>query len=153
MRDIYDPEIDSTPLPRFVPAHHAERAARLEFWRGVFTGVAIGAVAAFAASAALAETISISSTTVTIEPAEAPAVARVTMHNRITNGPADSGVYSLAMDGLVVEVAFTWDAGPQGEDRVTVTPPAGYLCQPSDCAMTVAEGDSGVVLLLEWTGA
>ena len=152
MRDLYDPEIDSTPLPRFVPAHHAERAALRAFWRGALFG-AVVAVAAFAASAALADTISISSTTVTIEPAEAPAVARVTMHNRITNGPADTGVYSLAMDGLVVEVAFTWGAGPQGEDRVTVTPPAGYLCQPSDCAMTVAEGDSGVVLLLEWTGA
>ena len=152
MRDLYDPEIDSTPLPRFVPAHHAERAALRSFWRGALFG-AVVAVAAFAASAALADTISISSTTVTIEPAAAPAVARVTMQNRITNGPADSGVYSLAMDGLVVEVAFTWDAGPRGEDRVTVTPPAGYLCQPSDCAITVAEGDSGVVLLLEWTGA
>lgn len=40
MRDLYDPEIDSTPLPRFVPAHHAERAARLEFWRGALLGAA-----------------------------------------------------------------------------------------------------------------
>lgn len=45
MHDLYDPEQDSTPLPRFVPARDADRAALRAFWRGVVLGaVAVAAI-------------------------------------------------------------------------------------------------------------
>ena len=49
MRDLYDPEIDSTPLPRFVPARDADRAALRAFWRGVLLGAAWGGLAVWVA--------------------------------------------------------------------------------------------------------
>ena len=50
MRDLYDPEQDSTPLPRFVSKRDADRAARRAFWRGVLLGAAWGALTVWVAT-------------------------------------------------------------------------------------------------------
>lgn len=106
-----------------------------------------------AASAAQADPLSISGTIVTLAPAEAPAVAQVTMDNVSLNGSRDNGIYPLAMPGLVVEIEFQWQADElTGADGLTVIPPDGYVCQPLDCRMVVLEGNSGTVLLMEWIG-
>jgi hypothetical protein len=154
-RMLYDPEQDSTPLPQqfdFVERPEAERMAKRAFWRGVvFGGVLTGA--AFIGGAAFGEPLSISGTTVTMEPSQEPgAIAVVTMINVSLNGADDNGTYSLAMPGLLVDVIFTWDDGIWGEDSLTVIPPDGIVCRPSSCRMTVPEGLIGRVLLMEWSG-
>lgn len=96
----------------------------------------------------------ISGTLIDIAPTdEAGAVAVVTMQNHYHNGPQDTGAYSLAYDGELFAVSFEWDAGPAGEDRMTITPPAGFTCIPADCAATVIEGQTGRVLILPWVGS
>ncbi len=106
----------------------------------------------FLAAPACADSVSISGTMVSLEPAPAPAVAQVVMRNVQMNGSRDDGFYVLTMPGLTVEAQFTWDAALEGHDRLTVTPPDGFVCQPADCSMTVAEGSTGIVLLLPWIG-
>lgn len=96
----------------------------------------------------------ISGTLIDIAPTdEAGAVAVVTMVNHYQNGPQDTGAYALTYDGAVFGVSFEWDHGPHGEDRMTITPPAGFTCIPVDCAATVVEGQTGRVLILPWVGS
>lgn len=160
--NYYDPEQDSTPLQRgeFNPPGYARRA----FWRGVVIGgLIVGGT--FIASAAWGETISIGGiyingaaqfgTTVSIEPSGNPGeLAVVTLVNEHVNQGRDTGQYFVGMDGLVVEVQFTWDENPlTGADRITVIPPEGITCLPADCSATVLEGMAGTVVLLDWVGS
>lgn len=96
----------------------------------------------------------ISGTLIDIAPTdEAGAVAVVTMQNHFHNGPQDTGAYTLPFDGALFGLAFEWDAGQAGEDRITVTPPAGFTCIPADCSATVIEGQTGRVLIIPYIGA
>lgn len=94
-------------------------------------------------------------TTVNIRPSYEPGeLAVVTLDNRYVNDGQDNGTYFISIPGLVAEVDFTWDADPLiGSDRILVIPPEGIVCVPADCAVTVVEGFTGEVVLLDWVGS
>lgn len=97
--------------------------------------------------------ISISGTMVTLsESSEPGVVATVTMDNVSLNGSADNGTYEVAMSGLSVDVVFLWERDLQGADSITVIPPDGLICKPSNCQIVAPEGSSGKVDLLEYVG-
>jgi hypothetical protein len=142
---------DYAPDEPELTREEADRKAVRAWWRGVvFGGLLVGAT--FIAGAAFADPLNITGTIVDMQPAPPPAVAKVTMDNWSANGPQDDAVYLLTMPGLAVEVEFTWDAGQIGEDRVTVIPPDGFICEPLDCQMTVPEGSIGRVMIMPWVG-
>jgi hypothetical protein len=90
----------------------------------------------------------ISTTLITLQPSQEPsAIAEVVMVNEMSNGSSDDGRYSLSIEGLTVDLVFTWDAGPFGADRVQVEPPRGIVCEPRDCILTVGEGHTAKVVL------
>jgi hypothetical protein len=134
--------------------------------RRAFTYAAvIFGICGFGAGLAFGETITIgdnvyvkgglmAGTTVSLAPSAAPGeMAVVTFENRHVNDGGDTGTYVLSMEGLIVEVDFTWDADPLlGSDRITVRPPDGVLCLPESCAVTVIEGFTGTVILYDWRG-
>ena len=126
---------------------------RRGFWRGVAATVGAGMlIAALAYSLPAFSEVNITGTIIDMQPAPPPAVAEVTMNNWSANGPQDDGTYPLAMPGLAVEIEFTWNVGQIGEDRITVTPPAGFICDPTDCTATVPEGQSGRVVIFQYVG-
>lgn len=97
--------------------------------------------------------ISISGTMVTLsESSEPGVVATITMDNVSLNGSADNGTYEVAMSGLSVDVVFLWEHDLQGADSITVIPPDGLICKPSNCQIVAPEGSSGKVDLLEYVG-
>jgi hypothetical protein len=158
----YDPTQDSTPLPQMEVFPHGE-AARKERRAFLYASVIFG-LAGFAAGAAFGETIQIGGvyvngaaqvgTTVTINPSDEPGEwARVVMDNRHVNDGSDTGAYVLTFDGVPVGVQFLWDSDPVlGSDAITLTPPAGITCQPADCRLTVPEGFTGEMVLLDFMG-
>jgi hypothetical protein len=165
MSQLYDPTIDSVPLPQFVEAREAKRKAFTAFWRGSIFG-AILASAAFIASAAMGETISIGNTvringteyggtTVNIAPSDQPGQwAVVTFTNEHVNDGGDTGDYTLTLDGVVIGIEFAWDQNPiTGADQITVVVPFGLTCEPSDCIAIVPEGQVGTVIIYDFWGA
>jgi hypothetical protein len=101
----------------------------------------------------LAILLDLSGTVITLQPTDAPgAVAEVQMYNHAANGPDDNSSHTLTLDGLDVEVKFTWDAGGDQPDALVVTPPDGVLCDPADCTLILDEGATGRVVLFEWVG-
>lgn len=97
--------------------------------------------------------ISISDTMVTIsESSEPGVVATITMDNVSLNGSVDNGTYEVAMPGLSVDVIFLWEHDLHGADSITVIPPDGLICKPSNCQIVAPEGSSGTVDLLEYVG-
>jgi hypothetical protein len=151
---------DFVPLPSYLPMDEAKRRARKAFLRAAVIFGALG----FAAGAAFGETISIGSmyingyepkgTTVSISPSDLPGEwARVVMENRHVNQGSDTGDYSLTFDGVVIPLEFVWDQDPiLGSDAITLTPPDGIICVPADCSVTVPEGMTGEIVLLDWRG-
>lgn len=128
-----------------------QRMWRRAFWAGVCVGGLLTG-AAFIAGAAWS--LDISGSTVTLQPSADPAAfADVVFANDLSNGPHDTGSYTLSQDGLVVGVRFTWDANFIGMDRIVVTPPPGMICAPADCSATVVEGQVGRITLYPWQGA
>ncbi len=138
------------------------RAAVAACVGGVVFGLSVG----FGATRVFGETIQIgrnlyingstmAGTTVSIEPSSVPGeLAVVTMVNAHVNDAGDDGERFIAIPGLAVGVAFTWDAdGFSGADRITVRPPEGITCIPADCTATVMEGGTGAVVLLDWIGS
>lgn len=98
-------------------------------------------------------TLAIMGSLVTLGPAENPdADAAVTFFNHDSNSSQDNGDYFLTWDGIEAAIAFTYDAEAGGADRITVTPPPGWTCQPADCTLTLMEGYSGTVELFAWKG-
>jgi hypothetical protein len=93
-------------------------------------------------------------TTVEIEPSDVPGqLAIVTLVNEHVNQVTDDGDYSLQFEGMVFGIIFTWDADPLlGSDRIEVIPPAGITCAPTDCGVTVQEGQAGSVILFDYVG-
>ena len=151
---LYDPCEGSAPPPEqfaFITVDDADAKAFRSFWRGALVGAATIAALAWSLPA-FADPLSISGTIVDLQPAEAPAVAVVTMANVSLNGPLDDAIYPLAMPGLIIEVRFTWEHDETGADSLLVMPPDGMICDPLDCLMVVQEGQHGRVLLIEWIG-
>jgi hypothetical protein len=164
----YDPEPRPRPdwvfdAPQTLTKAEADRQAWRAFWRGVVIGgLVVGA--GFLAGAARGETIQIGrslshggaamGTTVSIAPSEVPGqLAVVTLDNQLVNDGGDTGRYPLVMNDLMVAVLFTWDADPLlGSDRMTVLAPAGVTCLPETCEVTVPEGLTGRVVLIDWRG-
>lgn len=132
-------------------AYEADQRADRAFKRGtIFGGLLIGGI--FIATAAFS--LDISGSTVTLEPSADPdAFADVVMHNAPHNGPKDTGAYTLSQDGLAIGLSFVWDASFVGADQITVTPPTGMTCKPSDCTATVIEGQTGRVTLFQFVGS
>jgi hypothetical protein len=154
---------DWTPAVSYVTAGEAARKARRSFWRGIVIGGLLTG-GAFIGSAAFGETIHIgrlhvngteaTATTITLEPSSVPGeMAVVTLDNRLVNDGRDTGTYFLSIEGLTVEIDFTWDSDPLlGSDRIVVYPPDGIICLPEDCGVTVVEGFTGTVTLFDWRG-
>jgi hypothetical protein len=152
------------PDEEYVTEKTAKRKARTAFWRGSIFG-ALLATGAFVASAAWGETVHIggiyingsqqTGTTVTIEPSTEPGqLATVTLDNKHVNDAGDNAEYFIGIPGLAVGVEFQWDSdGFSGADRITVRPPEGITCLPADCSVTVMEGFTGTVVLLDWIGS
>lgn len=109
------------------------------------------AILAIIASPACADTVSVSGTTVQIEAAAPPAVARITMQNDPSNGETDTGNYILTLPGLSVPFAFDWNANAD-QDRITVTPPEGTYCEPRSCVLQLDENAVGDLWIMEWVG-
>lgn len=87
--------------------------------------------------------------TVTLQSTDAPgAVAEVVFVNKTVH--ADELVtFTLDLDGLAVEVTALVGRGLT-PDRMTVTPPEGYIAVPPD--LDVAEDQDGVILIYLWNG-
>lgn len=150
-RDL-DPWAEPAPLPEYILKTEADRKAVRSFWRGAaFAGTAI-AIGSFIATEA--RSLDISGSTVTLEPSADPdAFADVVFVNDMSNGPDDTGAYTLSQDGLAIETRFTWDANFIGADQIIVTPPLGFTCKPVSCAVTVIEGQTGRITLMPYNGS
>jgi hypothetical protein len=151
---------ESTPFEWWLTLQDARVKARRAFLRGLIIGGAV----IWIADAALSETIQIGrtyiageaygTTTVEIEPSDQPGeLAVVTLQNEHVNQGSDTGDYSLTLDGVTFGIVFAWDHDPLlGSDRITVIPPAGITCAPTDCGVTVPEGQAGSVILFDYVG-
>lgn len=101
---------------------------------------------------ALADTVTLKGSTVTLRPTERPgALAEVEFYNDPSNYLDDNGEHVLTLDGLEVGLRFTWNVSGD-DDRIELTPPEGVICDPRDCALSLAEGDTGVVYLFSVEG-
>ena len=150
-RRDFDPWAEPAPLPDYILKTEADRKAVRSFWRGLVIGAAIVAAGSFIATKA--RSLDISGSTVTLETSADPtAFADVVFFNDMSNGPTDTGAYTLSQDGLVIGTRFVWDSNFIGADQITVTPPAGMTCKPTDCTATVIEGQTGRVTLFEFVG-
>ena len=80
-----------------------------------------------------------------IRPTDAKgAVAEIFYHNENVNDATHNGDYTIDLDGLEVGIRFHWDARG-AEDRITVTPPDGYIAVPD--TLTLPEGEDGIILI------
>jgi hypothetical protein len=164
-RNIYDYELDITPLPKLEvhPRGETARRARRAFLYG---SIIFGVLGALTGAAWGQDTVQIGrtlyingaaqqGTTVSISPSDQPGEwARVVMDNRHVNDGGDTGAYVLNFDGVPVGVSYEWDKNPvTGADAITVNPPAGITCLPADCRLTVMEGFEGEIILLDWVGS
>jgi hypothetical protein len=145
---------DAPPVEFDTTREAADAKAMRAFVRGIIVGAVLAGALAYALPAWAGE-VSISGTTVTMEPSDEPGVvAVITMNNISMNGSRDVGAYQVAMPGLVVEFTFEWQVNElTGSDSITVTPPDGMRCEPVSCVAEVMEGQSGSVRLLEWIGS
>lgn len=147
----FDAWQEPPPKEHWITEADADSWSLRSFWRGSVFGATIIGALIFAGAA---WGLDISGSTVTLEPSADPAAfADVVMHNAPQNGPEDTGAYTLSQDGLIVGVWFVWDASFIGQDQITVTPPTGMTCKPSDCTATVIEGQTGRVTLFEFVGS
>ena len=97
--------------------------------------------------------LSLSGTIIDIAPTDDQgAAAEVTIANAERNGPQDDGTYTMPFQDGLIGVVFTWDAGLDGEDQISVIPPAGFTCIPVDCTAVVPENGTGRVLILPYIG-
>jgi hypothetical protein len=107
---------------------------------------------ALIAAPALADTVALKGSTVTLRPTERPgAMAEVEFYNDASNWQDDNGDHVLALDGLEVGLQFTWNAAGS-DDRIELTPPEGVICDPRDCTLDLPEGQAGVVHLFSVEG-
>jgi hypothetical protein len=109
---------------------------------------AASVVAGFLGGAAMADTIAIATSTVTLQASDRPgAIAEVVFDNNPTNDKGDEGARRLVGEGIAVTVTFDWDVDVSGADGISILPPEGVICDPS-CEIVVPEfGPPGVVWL------
>jgi hypothetical protein len=88
-------------------------------------------------------------TSVTLAPADGPAIATVTFRNRLTGNIGQTSAV-LTIAGLSVQVHVTHASG-DSPDRVMVTPPEGFMAVPP--VLDVEEGGEGVVTIYSAEGA
>ena len=104
-----------------------------------------GAAPSYAQDAFGQSSVSVSGTP--IEVTERDDGLAVEMWNRpVNHGSRDDGEYTLSHGGAEITVFFTWNTHA-GADSVDVIPPPGYFCEPASCRATVAEWDTGEVIL------
>ena len=150
-RRDFDPWGEPAPLPDYILKTDADRKTYRAFWRGAAFAATAIALASFLATEA--RSLDISGSTVTLEPSADPAAfADVVFVNDLSNGPADTRAYTLSQAGVLIEVSFVWDANFIGMDQITITPPVGMTCKPTDCTATVVEGTTGRVTLFDFIG-
>ncbi len=149
-RGYSDPELDSTPLPRYVEAKEAARKARRAFWRGVVIGgLLVGAT--FIGSAAWGgDTVNFGGTGCTMKPVSGQThVAEVTCKNVHTSGAAIS---EGTMDAGGLYVHMTVFHGPGDiPDHFYAVPPDGFIAVPP--SLMLAEWDGGVILIYPFVGS
>jgi len=99
-------------------------------------------------SAAVAETYAWNADThVTIQPTAQPgAVAEVVFLNTEVHGQF-AYAFPLTLDGLTVSIAMEINAQGGAADRMTVTPPEGYIAVPD--SVLVDENGAGAVVIYE----
>ena len=99
-------------------------------------------------SAAVAETYAWNHEThVTIQPTAQPgAVAEVVFLNPEVHGQF-AYAFPLTLDGITVSVAMEINAQGGAADRMTVTPPEGYIAVPD--SVLVPENGAGVIYVYE----
>lgn len=86
---------------------------------------------------------------IAIQPTDAPgAVAQIVFDNKTVHSDRLER-FDLTLDGLTVTVEALVGRGLT-PDRMTVTPPPGYIAVPPD--LDVGEGEVGVILVLPWLG-
>ncbi len=114
-----------------------------------FVGSMIGLLLAFLISTfGKAETISLSSTTITLQDtSHATAIAEVVFDNKNVNQPRHEDRYTLSLRDLTIEVEFVFDGS--GPDSIIVYPPEGIMCFPYDCTLTVIEEQRDILLLFK----
>jgi hypothetical protein len=80
---------------------------------------------------------------------KAGAVAEVIFDNRDVNGVSDNRAYPLSIDGLSVEIVFTYTAGA---DSIEIIPEDGFYAVPP--VLDMPEGTVGIALIFsgEWEG-
>jgi hypothetical protein len=87
--------------------------------------------------------------TIRLQPTQAPgAVAEVEFVNKTVHTDQDV-TFTLDMDGLSVEV-FAQVGRGLTPDRMTITPPDGYLAIPE--VLDVPEDETGVILIVPFLG-
>lgn len=87
--------------------------------------------------------------TITIQPTDEPgAVAEVEFANKTVHSDEDVS-FVLSLDGLEVVIDASVGRG-LAPDRMTVTPPEGYMAVPPE--IDVPEDEIGVVLIIPWVG-
>ena len=104
------------------------------------------------AAPALADTVTLKGSTVTLRPTERPgALAEVEFYNDASNWQDDNGDHVLTLGGLQVGLRFTWNVAGDN-DQIELTPPEGVICDPRDCTLSLGEGETGMVHLFSVEG-
>jgi hypothetical protein len=150
MSQLYDPTVDSVPLPQFVEAREAKRKAFTAFIRGSIFG-AILASGAFIASAAMGgDTADFGGTGCTVALVEGQThVAEVRCHNVHTTGQSrDEG--EIEAGDFTVELRVFHGPGDVPDNFIAM-PPDGYYAEPS--VLSLNEWTSGVILILPFAGS
>jgi hypothetical protein len=148
-RDIYDYELDSTPLPKLEvhPRGETARRARRAFLYGSIIFGVLGALTGAAWGGDRAEWDGTSCQMVAVD--GRAHVAEVHCRNQIST--AVMRVWAdLSVDGLTVQVVI---AHAQGEapDVFTITPQDGYISEPQ--TLTIQEWSNGVFRIYPFAGA
>ena len=108
-------------------------------------------IIALCAVAALADTISVSGSLVTLqETVEPEAIAEILFDNRNVNGPHNTGNYELLLGNLSVGFKFEWTSG---DDSIAVYPPSGVSCVPETCILRLREDTAGTLWLFGGIGS
>ena len=89
-------------------------------------------------------------TNAVIAPADAPAIATITLTNRLTGGHDMLTTGTIEIPGLSVGVTVLHGPGDQ-PDTLHVQPPEGFIAVPPQ--IDVPEGGQGVVTIYSNTGA
>jgi len=102
--------------------------------------------------------VNLAGTIITLQPGEW-SEAVVDYRNRAQNSSVDDSRHELTMDGLTVGLEFIWDAPRRLDgderrgsyDRIVVTPPEGWACEPASCRLDLPEHGHGSIELFRST--